>query len=67
MRPPLGRMGGELGGRDGEDQPPASCIHRVEAKRVLEERARGRRVVGEQNRVQPDDHLGGLAVVLTEP
>ena len=35
----VGRMGGQLGGRQGEDQPPASGIHGRELEHVSEERA----------------------------
>jgi hypothetical protein len=69
MRMALGGMGSQLGGRAGEYQPSASGIHRFEAKRVLKKRARRDRVVGEQNRVKPDDHLSeeALVGVCTEP
>jgi len=47
---------------------PASCVDRVEAKRVLKERAPWAAASSvNRNRVQPDDHPGGLAVVLTKP
>ena len=51
----VGRMDGDLRGRQREDQPTAARIHRVETEHVLEKGAIGLRVAAEDHRVCPGD------------
>jgi hypothetical protein len=49
-------MGGQLGGRKGEDQPTAAGIDRGEIEHVAEERPVCLRIAGENDRVNTGDH-----------
>ena len=53
----IGGMGGYLSGRQSEDRPTISRIHRGESEHVAEERAYAFRVRGVDDCVNPSDHV----------
>src|SRR3954447_5563574 len=53
---PVGGMRGQLGGRQGEDQPAAASVHGWEAEDVSEEGPIRRRIEREHDRVNAGDH-----------
>lgn len=57
------RVGGQLGGRQGEDQPPVPGINRREPEHVSEESANPVGVLGEDHRVGPGNHEYGSLVM----
>jgi hypothetical protein len=59
----LGWMDSQLARREGEDEPAASGVYRVEAEYILEESAIRVRVVAEDERVSAIDHVAsGLSL-----
>ena len=52
----VGRVNGELGGRQGEDEPAAAGVHRWQAEHVREERTDLLGLRGEHDRMHPGDH-----------
>jgi hypothetical protein len=56
MRIPVGRVNGQFGGRQGEDEPPATRVDRRESQNVANERADALGIVREDARVGADDH-----------
>lgn len=49
-------MGGELGGREGEDQPTAARVDPAELEHITKERPVGIGVAGENDGVNAGDH-----------
>ena len=56
----LGRVDGQLGGRQGKDEPAAARVHRGQVQHVGEERPRPPGVRGEDDRVHTGDHVPSL-------
>ena len=50
-------VGGDFGGRQGEDQPAMAGIDRGELEHLVEERADAVRVLGVDDRVRAGDHV----------
>ena len=59
----VGGMGGQLGGRKGEDRPPAAGIDRGEIEHLATEGSVCFSVAGENDRVAPDDQRVWLPAV----
>ena len=55
--PSFGWMDSQFAGREGEDQPAASCVYRVEAENILEEAPIRLGVAAEDDRVRAIDHV----------
>jgi DNA-binding CsgD family transcriptional regulator len=56
----IGRVHGQLGGRQGEDEPAAARVHRRQVQHVGEERPDPLGVRGEDDRVHTGDHVPSL-------
>ncbi|MGA2662559.1 MAG: hypothetical protein ABSH34_34195 [Verrucomicrobiota bacterium] len=57
----FGRMDGDFGGRQGEDEPAAPGIDRLEPEHIAQELAGGLRGWGEQDDVSAAYHLALLS------
>ena len=55
--PSFGWMDSQFAGREGEDQPAASCVYRVEAENILEKAPIRLGVAAEDDRVRAIDHV----------
>src|SRR6266480_1397069 len=64
---PVSGVGRKLGGRKGEDQPPATRIDRGEIEHVAKERPVCLRIASENDRVNAADHGFTSLYPVTEP